>query len=138
MAAIIQLAPDHQPGGAPARRPERPHLTLVEGGRSSSALRRRAVYRQRRLAVLTAVVVGILVGWSLLNAVVGTPAIPSAGRADVPAAHVVRRGDTLWSIAQSLGLGGDVRDVVGALTDENGSAPLVPGHVVRIPDSLRW
>jgi len=110
---------------------------VVEGGRSDTALRRRAVYRQRRLVVAGAATLVAVLALSLFSSVEASGAGSSGVRADVPSQHVVRSGDTLWSIAHSLHLGGDVRDVVGALTDENGSAALIPGHVVRIPESLR-
>jgi len=48
---------------------------------------------------------------------------------------VVQPGDTLWTIAGSLGGDGDVRVVVDRIQELNGLAgePLVPGQVLQLP-----
>jgi len=58
----------------------------------------------------------------------------------VPAAagsYVVRRGDTLWSIADRLRPGEDPRPLVDALAAANAvdAAALVPGQVLLVPAS---
>jgi nucleoid-associated protein YgaU len=49
--------------------------------------------------------------------------------------YVVRRGDTLWSIAVSRAPGSDPRPVVQAIADANrvDAGSLVPGQVLVIP-----
>ncbi len=149
MAAIIALhhAPTPRSGSAAAApgRPSlpvgRPGLRVIEGGRSRRGLALRRMYVQRRIAAaLTLLVVGwvlVSLGAAALDAAFGSPAGASAS-AGAPAAatHVVRSGDTLWSIASGLGVGGDVRDVVDALAEANHVEVLVPGQVLVIPAEL--
>jgi nucleoid-associated protein YgaU len=49
--------------------------------------------------------------------------------------YVVRAGDTLWSIAERLGGGGDPRPLIDAIADRNGIDPgsIVPGQTILIP-----
>jgi Tfp pilus assembly protein FimV len=52
--------------------------------------------------------------------------------------HLVRPGDTLWSIARDVAPGSDPRPVVDALVAANGDldpGSLVPGRVLVIPAS---
>ncbi len=52
--------------------------------------------------------------------------------------HVVRPGDTVWSIAERVaGEGEDPRPMVDAILRANGVAPgaLVPGQLLEIPAS---
>jgi len=138
----------------------RPALTLIEGGRSDSARRLRRVYLQRRLVAALTILV---LGWVLLS-LVGTanaalfssdagatsasasgraaskspvPSSAAAGGGAAASRYVVGPGDTLWSVARSLHLGGDLRDVVDALAERNGDGMLRPGQVLVIPDDLR-
>lgn len=58
------------------------------------------------------------------------------GPSDPPATHVVRDGDTLWSIARrSVGPEGDPRPLVDAIRRLNDVDPgsLVPGTTLRVP-----
>jgi hypothetical protein len=48
---------------------------------------------------------------------------------------IVRPGDTLWSIAERVKPGSDVRPLVDRLAAEIGSADLYPGEQVAIPSS---
>lgn len=149
MAAIIALhhAPEHRSttATAPSHRPgvgaRRPGLRVIEGGRSARGRALRRMYLQRRLvAAVTLLVVGwvlVSLGAAALGAAFGSPAGASAtAGAPAAASHVVRSGDTLWSIASGLGVGGDVRDVVDALAEANDVEVLVPGQVLVIPAEL--
>jgi LysM repeat protein len=51
---------------------------------------------------------------------------------------VVREGDTLWSIAETLAPGQDPRPVVDRLASVNGLDPalLVPGQTLVVPSSV--
>ena len=48
--------------------------------------------------------------------------------------YVVRRGDTLWSIARQLSPSGDPRSIVDSLSADNGisAGELVPGQVLVV------
>ena len=48
--------------------------------------------------------------------------------------YVVRRGDTLWSIARHLSPSGDPRSIVDSLSADNGisGGELVPGQVLVV------
>ncbi len=88
--------------------------------------------RRRRLIALGMVVglAGVLSG-PMANAVgVGGTAERNAART-----HVVRHGDTLWSIATRFEPSTDPRVVVHAITSANGLDPaaLVPGQRLSIP-----
>jgi LysM repeat protein len=52
--------------------------------------------------------------------------------------YVVRRGDTLWSIAEGLSPGEDPRPVVDALASVNDLDPgmLVPGRTLVVPSGV--
>ena len=129
--------PCHCGAALPVARPE---LRLLQGG---AGRRRagRATYRRRRLAV---VVLGALVLLGARTALGqpggGSPATPGPAPATWPAsagrhAHVVRPGDTLWTIARSLQPSGDVRPLVDRLAEARGGAPLRPGERVLVPGS---
>ena len=50
-----------------------------------------------------------------------------------PVTYVVQPGDTLWAIARRLQPDGDVRPLVGALSDTNGGGELQVGQRLTIP-----
>jgi nucleoid-associated protein YgaU len=138
MAAVISLRPAERTGAqrVVTHRPRPPHLIVIEGGRSAAARRRRRVFLVRRLLVAAVVLVLL---WAAAASVIGgirggSTAAGSPG--SVAATRVVRPGDTLWGIAQSLHRGGDIRDVVDRLAEFNGTDELVPGQKVEIPTDL--
>ncbi len=143
MAAIIALHPHNQPTHAPhgGSAPERPQLRVLEGGRSARGVALRRMYLRRRIAAaVTAVVLlwlAVSVVGALVGAVAGSPAgAPAQGGAPAAATHVVRSGETIWSIAVGLGPSGDIRDAVDAIAEANGVEVIVPGQVLVIPPEL--
>jgi LysM repeat protein len=141
MAAIIALHPHHQTAPGSGRRAERPQLRVIDGGRSRSGIALRRMYLRRRIAAVITSVVLVWLAVSALGAVAaavtGSPAgAPAGAGAPAAASHVVRSGETLWSIAVGLGRGGDVRDTVDAIAEANGVDDLVPGQVLVIPPEL--
>ena len=137
MAAIIEMPrPNPSPSVPSVPRPhhDRPDLVALPGGRSLEGRRRRRLYLRRRVAVVLA---AATVGYGLW-AIAASPAPPSPGAAPVEVGdgHVVQRGDTLWTIAQGLGVDGDLRDTVSRLAEVNGGATLVPGQVLSIPADM--
>lgn len=115
-----------------------PPASRSSGGRrpvapaSASTVGLRLTRRARRLGVAMALAVGVAVGsWvgPLLGG--GSDGLRLAGESSV----VVQPGDTLWSIASSLGGAGDVRaliDEIQALNDLPGG-DLVPGQMLLLP-----
>ena len=67
--------------------------------------------------------------------------LPSTGQADDLASttsYVVRGGDSLWLIAETLTTpGDDVRETVAAIRDLNGfeGSVIIPGQRIRVPAS---
>ncbi|MGH9137612.1 MAG: LysM peptidoglycan-binding domain-containing protein [Acidimicrobiales bacterium] len=104
------------------------------------------IVRWRHLAAAASALLAVL---ALTGVAVDRAGQPTAGSAqetvvaggDGPAApsgvttYVVQSGDTVWSIAEALDRGGDVRAVVDRIVAANGGAALVPGQrlVVEVP-----
>lgn len=135
--ASIALQPTTVPPGP--RRPSRPPLRVLPGGRSPAHLAQRARYRRRRLVaaiVLVALVVAIVLLASAALSRIAGGAPSAAGAPSSPAATssvVVEPGDTLWSIASAIAPDVDVRVTVDRLAALNGSAPLVEGQELVLP-----
>lgn len=154
MAAVV-LAPHPEP-----RRPalrlvvSTPH----EPGsvrRTVPVARRRqpaAVYRRRRVAALLVVLTALVLGRTAIGALAAPAddlAVVTAAALDAPAAevapaaepaaspaeprvYVVRPGDTVWSIAEQLQPGGDVRALVDQLTERAGGSGLQAGQRIAL------
>lgn len=95
------------------------------------------VYRRRRRATFLAVVglVALLLvgGYGIAGAdSAGTVPLGDRGRPDVSRVHVVRPGDTLWSIARRAQPAGDVRPLVRRLAQQTG-VQLDVGMRVELP-----
>lgn len=138
-AAALQLHPRVQPTTVPPgpRSPQRPALRAIEGGRAPARVAQRAVYRRRRvvaaaLAAVVAVAIVLLADAVVARTAGGGNPHPVAGTSEA-AVHVVQPGETLWSIAQTLQAGTDVRLVVDRLIDLNGHAPIVVGQRLQLP-----
>jgi nucleoid-associated protein YgaU len=71
---------------------------------------------------------------SLLNSLVSGDAGDGLHLAGVSSV-VVEPGDTLWSIAESVAGGADVRAVVDRIQEMNGldGSSLVPGQILQLP-----
>lgn len=112
----------------PLVRPVRPARPVRRPAAPVSA----ATYARRRLVagiLLAVLVVAVAIGVSWL----GHPA-PSTVEAR-PVAQVqvlVQPGDTVWSIAEGLAPGTDVRPVVDAIVEANGGADLVVGQRLEL------
>ena len=91
------------------------------------------------LSIVTAVVLLLLVGYGIAGADSAGPAMVRSAtdqRADAPRSaarvHVVRSGDTLWSIARAAQPTGDVRPLVERLSQQTGARVDV-GMRVEVP-----
>lgn len=91
------------------------------------------VYRRRRLVVVAAVV-GLLLGLASFGQADATPTAEARSAAAV--LIVVQPGDTLWTIADSLVDGTDLRPLVAELAEIAGGATLQPGQLLRVPGDL--
>lgn len=135
MAAIVRIQPTDTP--------QRPRLTVIEGGRApgSSAragaapvaavrTRRRSshVYLVRRLVVAGLLAVLVLGGVAGGRAVLGGEASPATA-----GVYHVAAGDTLWGIAGEIDPGGDRGALVSALAAANGGTVVRPGQTLVIP-----
>jgi nucleoid-associated protein YgaU len=117
-----RVAQPIRPGNTGRRPAGRPRSTRV-----------RLTRRARRLAVVLALCGGVVLG-SLLDSIVSGDVGDGLHLAGVSSV-VVEPGDTLWSIAESVADGADVRVVVARIQELNefeGSA-LVPGQVLQLP-----
>lgn len=150
MAAVAHPLP---PSGTRTR----PRLVAVPTG-PAPVRGRDSKYRRRRLIAIVLVasavvaaylgVRGVLDSWAVDPAVQvsreggsdvansGRPSAGAGGGEGAGASHVVQPGDTLWSIAEDLAAGRDVRVVVDVLAEANGSAELQVGEAVQIPAEL--
>jgi nucleoid-associated protein YgaU len=121
-----------RPGGVARGSAGRAPADRVRAGRPRST-RVRLTRRARRLAVVLALCGGVVLG-SLLDSLVSGGAGDGLHLAGVSSV-VVEPGDTLWSIAESVAGGADVRDVVDRIQELNrleGSS-LEPGQVLQLP-----
>lgn len=138
-ALDLRSAPRLRPTTVPPgpRRPSRPALRVIEGGRAPGAAARRARYRRRRIVAALLLVAVVTTALLLANAVLagsaggGTPT--SAAGTAAAAVHVVQPGDTLWSIARDLDPAEDVRLTVDRLVALNGGSPLQVGQRLVLP-----
>lgn len=93
-----------------------------------------AVYRRRQLVAAALLLLLVLTVTNLVLTLLGDrgAAMPQPV---VERSVVVQPGDTVWSIAESLAAGDDVRPIVDAIVDANGSAALEAGDrlVVVLP-----
>ncbi len=96
------------------------------------------VYRRRRVAaavvmatflVLVAVTAARLVGGFFTDSADAAAATGAEG----PVVAVVQPGDTLWTIAADLDADGELRSVVDALVELNGSSTLTVGQRLVLP-----
>ena len=92
----------------------------------------------RRRALLAAAAVAMLVMLALPWGGTGgrslaTPGAARAGSLAAGTTYVVRRGDTLWGIAERLAGNSDPRPLVAKLEAQAGGDALQPGEVLHLP-----
>jgi nucleoid-associated protein YgaU len=126
-----RVGPTRRAGARPSSRSSRPVASRRPVHVSARRARLRLTRRARRLAVVLALAAGVAMGSWLGPLLGGGEELRLAGGSSV----IVQSGDTLWSIATSLGGDGDVRglvDEIQRLNDLDGAA-LVPGQVLELP-----
>lgn len=116
-----------EPTVAPTARRVPPRPVTRRGARPSAT-----TFWRRRL-VAGAVGLAVLVMAGKAGAALGGSPLAVPERSPAVTRHVVRPGDSLWSIAERLEPGRDPRPVVDALAAARGSGPLVPGEVIVRP-----
>lgn len=140
MVASFVPAPSTSRSGRPGA-DARPALRLIEGGLGRPGPTA-ATYRRRRLAVLllmvtcvVAVAVGAQAALRPLVASPGGGASAAPGVTQASGGHVVRPGETLWSVAAAIApAGSDVRATVDELAELNGGPALTVGQRLVLPD----
>ena len=139
MAAVLPLEPRYaEPFPLDPRRSAPPvrRLRLVEPDRQPrprpARRHRPAVYRRRR--VLAALVgLGLVLTVARAGATFGGSPLAASGRLPHVQEVVVQPGDSLWSIAQRVDPGRDLRPIVDAMAHTLGSATLVAGSTISVP-----
>ncbi len=117
------------PAVAEPDRSGRPVLRVVEGAGPGAT-----PFRRRRL--LIAIIVTLAVALALPLSGTGgrshtTGSAPAGNGHRVE--YTVRRGDTLWSIAERVDPSGDPRPLVDELAAQTGSDTVVPGQRIALP-----
>lgn len=127
--AAVMITPSNAARPADATR-----LVLVERAHAIRTSRPSvATYRRRRLAtVLLGLAMVVMAGRAAAGAVGGASPAP-AHRPPSTVTHVVRPGDSLWSIAAEVAPDRDPRDVVDALQSTRQGAALIPGEQIVWP-----
>jgi nucleoid-associated protein YgaU len=123
-----------RPTGVSPRRPMR-RPAVVPARPPAAVLRRR---RMVAAGLLVATTMGALIGLqAALGRIGGGPLAATGAPGGLqPAATrvwVVRPGDTLWSIAEAVDPGGDVRPLVDRLAAQVRSTALFAGETIAIP-----
>lgn len=114
-----------------------PYATSGAAGRPLAA----SAYMRRQIGAAALLVLAGYMLW-LAAGMFGnwfvTTADASTDTSPAPAlTYVVEPGDTLWSIASTIDVDRDIRDVVASLVEENGGAGISPGQVLNLRPAYR-
>jgi nucleoid-associated protein YgaU len=126
-AVMTEWRFEPRPAQTPTLRLVRPRPVARRGRRASTA----TFWRRRLVAGAVGVAALVMVGKA--GAALGGSPLAAPERRPAPARHVVRAGDTLWSIAERLEPGRDPRPIVDELAAAHGDGPLVPGEIIVRP-----
>lgn len=144
MTASTMIAAQAYDGNAALETRTYPHLVLIEGGLSREAAHRserpvRLSLGQRVCAALccTLVIASLCIA-SLVTDALGAAARTQALDQLPERTVVVDDGDTLWGIAESLGVDGvPTRDIVTWIAERNDTdAALVAGQTLVVPSTV--
>ncbi len=125
---MVAIAYPARPLATPAPAGGSPSLRLVAPGRHPVNL------GPRQLAhLLLAVVLVVVAALSVAYLVRSDPLVPSDTVPVLDQTHVVRAGETMWSIATEVAPAGEAAIYVERLVDANGTATATPGQVLALP-----
>ena len=135
MAAVLQLEPRFLDPVAPYPVAPARRLRLIESDRQlsprSARSHQRAVYRRRR--VLAALVgLGLLLTIARAGAALGGSSLATSERLPHVQQVVVQPGDTLWSIAERVAPGHDVRPIVDKMEQMLGTSTVRSGQLISV------
>ena len=135
MAAVLQLEPRFLDPVAPYPVAPARRLRLIEPDRQlsprSARSHQRAVYRRRR--VLAALVgLGLLLTIARAGAALGGSSLATSERLPHVQQVVVQPGDTLWSIAERVAPGHDVRPIVDKMEQLLGTDTVRSGQLISV------
>lgn len=160
-AVVRSLHPSGGTGAAPwndpaflaeaSQTPARPALRLITGGLASDPAAEPAVVGGNRLRVLLGgLALAVLLALAALGAqqllgadaaatgpastaaVVHPIGVDATTTSSTPIEVVVQPGDTLWTIARSIGTSGDLRELVDRLQERAGGASVSVGQRIDI------
>ena len=129
MAAVMTT---HRPESRLAA-PARPRLVLVGAPRAADRRSPRvapATYRRRRVAAVVVALGIVVMAGKAGDALGGAPLAAPERRP--PSTYVVRRGDSLWTVARRLAPHSDPRPVVDALHPRAARCAGAPGGDDRV------
>lgn len=135
--------PDRHLANVGADRPRRPTVAQDAMILRPTSGPSRTVLLRRRIVAVGLLAISLLCIWIGPQAALGrigggplaTTGAPGGPQPATARVWIVRPGDTLWSIAESVDPRGDVRPLVDRFDAQIGGTTLYPGETIVVPSS---